>query len=231
MIKPRSLLTEYKPLFKWIDGDANVYIHKYKIYQWDLYAIGYKYGADLAIQQGIKEHKLDFEKYHSFYHTVDVLVWPAIFLYRQYLEVRLKALIIRGNMLRLCEEDEYPDEEFMQFNPTHKIDKLWKECRELLKKFNSEMDGEDLKELEIMDKYIEEFSKFDENSFVSRYPASKPSKDKDSEPWDYYMHQFSLNNLRLVMENIYSYLEDQNNSLDAAVEWEKECIREIPSWY
>jgi len=100
----RPLLLEYAPLFKWVDKDTNVYIHKYKVYQWDLYAIGYKYAADLAIEQGIQEHRLDFIKYHNSYHTVDVLVWPAIYLYRQYLELRLKSIMIRGGMLKLCED-------------------------------------------------------------------------------------------------------------------------------
>lgn len=226
----RPLLLEYAPLFKWVDKDTNVYIHKYKVYQWDLYAIGYKYAADLAIEQGIQEHRLDFIKYHNSYHTVDVLVWPAIYLYRQYLELRLKSIMIRAGMLKLCEDGEYPSEDFMEFNATHKIDELWKDCKTLLKKFYSEPDAEDLEELKTMDKYIDEFSKFDENSFKTRYPASKPTSKKEGKPWEYEKVQFSLINLKLVMDNIYSYLEDQNNSLDSAVDYEKECLRESFSY-
>lgn len=227
----RPLLLNYAPLFKWADKDTNVYIHKYEIYQWDLYAIGYKYAADLAIEQGVQEHRLDFIKYHNIYHTVDVLVWPAIYLYRQYLELRLKSIMIRGGMLKLCENGEYPNEDFMKFNPTHNIDELWKDCKTLLKNFYSEPDAVDLEELETMDKYIDEFSKFDKNSFKTRYPASKPTNKKEGKPWEYEKHQFSLMNLKLVMDNIYSYLEDQNISLDSAVDYEKECLREWRSSY
>lgn len=221
---PRPLLLEYKPLFKWEDKDVNVYIHKYKIYQWDLYAIDYKYAADLAIDQGTKKHSLDI-KYHNFYHTVDVIVWPAIFLYRQYLELRLKAIMIRGNMLKLCEECTYPDEEYMKFNATHEISKLWTDCRAIIEQ--QELDSDDLIELRMMDKYIDEFSKFDENSFKSRYPANKPTSKKDSKPWEFEKQQFSLSNLKKVMDSIYSYLEDKNSNLDGAIEYEKECIREM----
>jgi len=225
-IESRPLLLEYSPLFKWINKDTNVYIHKYRIYQWDLFAIGYKYAADLAIEQGIKEHRLNFIKYHENYRTVDVLVWPAIFLYRQYLELRLRSIRIRGNMLKLLEEGEYPNEESMQYTSGHRLDILWKDCRKLLKDFYSELDANDLKELKTMDKYIDEFSKLDKNSDMFRYPASKPTSKKDSTPWNYEKGQFSLTNLKSVMENIYSYLEDHNMSLDAAVDYEKECLRE-----
>lgn len=224
---PRTLLLEYGPLFKFVDKGNNACIHKYQIYQWDIYAIGYKYAADLAIEQGIKGHSLNFSKYHDLYRKVDVLALPVIYLYRHYLELRLKSMIIRGNMLKLCEDDEYPDEEYMKFDPTHKLDKLWEDCRILLENIYPELDKEDLTELETMDKYIEEFSKFDENSFISRYPASKPTNKKESNPWNYEKHKFSLSNLKVVMDNIFSYLEDQNNSLGGAVDYEKECLEEL----
>jgi len=225
----RPLLLEYAPLFKWVDEDTNAYIHEYKIYQWDLYAIGYKYAADLAIEHGLKKHSLDVIKYHENYRTVDVLVWPAIYLYRQYLELRLKSIMIRGSMLELYEEGKYANEEYMEFESGHNLYNLWNDCRTLLENFYSDPDTEDLEELKTMDKYIEEFSKFDENSYKTRYPASKPAKNKESKPYNYEKRQFSLDNLKSVMDNIYSYLEDQNSSLDGAVDYERECLEEFLS--
>lgn len=220
----RPLLLKHEPLFKWEDKDDNVLIHKYEIYQWDLYAIGYKYAADLAVDQAAKEHSIDFAKYHNIYRTVDVLVWPAIFLYRQYLELRLKAIIIRGTMLKSCEEGKFPDERDMDLKTIHTFRDFWPSCKSVIKNLHPDADQEDLKELETMEKYIYEFSKLDEGSYTFRYPVNKKKR-----PWDYEKYQFSLNNLKAIMDKIYSYLEDQNNSLDGAIDFEKECLREAYS--
>jgi hypothetical protein len=216
----RPLLLDHEPLFKWEDPyNYNAYIHEYDIYQWDLYAIGYKYSGDLIIDSGLDQYHLDINKYFNMYRTVDVLVWPAIFLYRQYLELRLKAIIIRGNMLQSHVDCVYP--------PIHEIDKVWKDCRPIIESLNtnSQSNPSALAELEVMDKYIEEFSNLDENSFTFRYPVNK----KDKKPWKYRLKQLSLKNLRDIMDKIFSYLEEQNRSLDGAIEYENEFGHEAYS--
>ena len=61
-------------------------------YQWDLYAVSYKYAADLIINKGLDAFfngldtwHVDLKDYYILADKVDVAVLPVIFLYRQYL--------------------------------------------------------------------------------------------------------------------------------------------------
>ena len=55
---------------------------------WWIYATGYKLGADLLVQYVTETHK-----------NQDRLIYPIVFLYRQYLELRLKELIKNGSTI------------------------------------------------------------------------------------------------------------------------------------
>ena len=52
---------------------------------WGVYADGYRRAAELLVKQA------------RTYHDRNILVFPVIFLYRQYLELSLKDFIIQGN--------------------------------------------------------------------------------------------------------------------------------------
>jgi hypothetical protein len=52
---------------------------------WDLYSIGYKMAADVLIENSGR--------------YPDFLIYPIVFLYRQYIELRLKQIIIQGNSI------------------------------------------------------------------------------------------------------------------------------------
>lgn len=219
-IYPRSKLSKNDVLFKWVKSEApNIaLIHTYKIFQWDLYAIGYKYAADIAVENGLRDMNLHDEKYHCGFFTSDVLVWPVIFLYRQYLELRLKSIIIRGNMLKTAENEyKIPDEMQMEFPATHDIEILWMKCKSILEKYL-----DDLTELYVMDKHIHEYSKLDDKSFKFRYPVAK----KENMPWNFDKRQISLNNLSKVMNDIYDFLEEINSNFDCELQYEEECLIE-----
>ena len=81
------------------------------------YAVGYKRAADFLVERVSQERR------HQ-----DTLVYPIAFLYRQYLELRLKELIHNGNMLL--------DIPLMEKNLHHGIDKLWEQCRDILEKIH-----------------------------------------------------------------------------------------------
>jgi hypothetical protein len=53
----------------------------------------------------------------------DFLVYPIVFLYRQYLELQMKELIRSGMRLRDLDGD---------FEVTHRLEPLWRECRQIL---------------------------------------------------------------------------------------------------
>jgi hypothetical protein len=72
-----------------------------RFFNWDVYASGYKHAGDLLVQ-----HVIDTRNHR------DTLVFPIVFNYRQYIELRLKELILIGRIL----SDESPE-----FPPTHNL--------------------------------------------------------------------------------------------------------------
>src|SRR5207245_1195494 len=69
---------------------------------WELYASGYKDAADILSERVFETRR------HA-----DFLIYPITFLYRHYLELRLKEMIVAGQALL----DQTPD-----LNHVHKID-------------------------------------------------------------------------------------------------------------
>ncbi|MDO8417286.1 MAG: hypothetical protein Q7S87_13855 [Agitococcus sp.] len=117
---------------------------------WELYAEGYKEAGDLLVRQ-IGETRTG----------QDTLVYPIIFLYRQYLELMLKSLIQDARKLQ---DIDTP----IPLN--HKILDLWKLCHQLLVKISPD---DAVKELEHINRLIGEFSKIDPTSMAFRYPQDK----------------------------------------------------------
>lgn len=120
----------------------------------DSYARGYKNGADFLVERVLREPT-----------ERDVLVFPIVFLYRQYLELRMKDTVVYGNdFLRVSES--FPD--------GHRLDELWRRCRAVLGKV---VPSESREDLDQVGRYILEFSEKDLNSQAFRYPT-----DRQGEP-------------------------------------------------
>src|SRR5204863_73884 len=83
---------------------------------------GYKMAAERLIELAKDE------PYKS-----DYIVFPIIFLYRQYLELRLKQLVLDGSRLLGIPAD---------FPKTHRIDLLWESCKPVLNKIKLDDDDE-----------------------------------------------------------------------------------------
>ena len=118
--------------------------------EWTIYADGYKDAGDLLVEY-IKEKQV---KQNS-------LVYPIVFLYRQYIELRIKAIIREGNQLFNIPEE---------FPKHHRIDELWKQCRRIIEKVWTEGPSEDL---EAVEECILQFSEKDPASMAFRYPTDK----------------------------------------------------------
>lgn len=144
-----------------------------------LYIDGYKHASNLLVEH-IKEDRVD----------IDTLVYPIVFLYRQYLELQLKEIIKDNNKLRDIPE-KYPK--------THDINKLWKICREILEKVLAKYSSEDL---DTVEEYINEFSKIDPKSEAFRYPTDKHGKKTLP-----FLKYINLRNLSEVIARIASFLE------------------------
>lgn len=144
-----------------------------------MYVVGYKHAGNVLV-----EYVKDTRRYQ------DTLVYPIVFLYRQYIELRLKELIKKGNLLL-----DIPK----KFPKHHKIDKLWKQCREVLEKVYPEDSAEDL---DAVEECIHQFSKSDPTSMAFRYP-----KDKNDNPSLPGLRHINLRNLSEVMTRVASLLD------------------------
>lgn len=92
---------------------------------------------------------------------VDTIVYPVVFLYRQYLELTLKDIIFRTR---------YIEHEGKGFPKTHRLKDLWAETKRLLQKHYG---AEIPKEIAYLDQCFDEFQKHDPDSMAFRYPFDK----------------------------------------------------------
>ena len=124
-------------------------------WEWEDYIRGFRSGADHLASFHEETHK-DYD-----------LVYPTMYLYRHYLELRLKQLVLAFQDLI-----EIPT----AFPGHHRLAEIWEDVRELEKRAIDEgyWDSE-----ENFDKYpdvgelIDTFDQIDQNSFEFRYPVSK----------------------------------------------------------
>jgi hypothetical protein len=121
---------------------------------WHAYATGYKIAADLVAAHVETRGR-----------GQDLVVYPAMFLYRQYLELAIKGLtLILRRLADSCDEGT---------PTTHDIAKLWQRCRAMLSQI-AEGDSED--ELRHVDRLIGEFCQHDPKSQAFRYPEDKEGR-------------------------------------------------------
>jgi len=113
----------------------------------ELYIVGYKEAAD-SLVDSIANRK----------GSADSLIFPIVFLYRHYVEIRLKSLLLDGN--RLLDREHKQKSE-------HQLSKLWPKVRSILDELWPNEEGEDLK---AMDSLIAQFEEVDPRSTTFRYP-------------------------------------------------------------
>lgn len=141
---------------------------------WGLYASGYKNAADLLVKQ-VEEHN----------GGQDSLVYPVLFLYRQYLELQIKDLIRQARRLQDIADD---------LPKHHRIGNLWEVCQKLLSEISP---GDSVVELNEIARLIGEFSSVDPTSMAFRYP-----QDKDGNPSLPCISHINLRNVREVIGKI-----------------------------
>ncbi|MCJ7492585.1 MAG: hypothetical protein MUP15_10635, partial [Dehalococcoidia bacterium] len=119
---------------------------------WDAYAEGFKTAADQLVQD-----LLDNRVW-----PIDVLLYPVAFLYRQYLELRLKELIVvSGRLLGLSREVPIH----------HDLMSLWKDVRPRLEQIwfsrSNKMDNDAIED------GLHQFCDADPGSYSFRYPVDR----------------------------------------------------------
>lgn len=146
----------------------------------EIYICGYKESADLLVEN-VSTRK----------GSADSLIFPIVFLYRHYIELRLKSLLHDGH--RLLDRAHKP-------KAVHQLSKLWPQVRGILEELWPDGDSADL---QAMDLLIEQFEEVDPRSTSFRYP--KDLKGNNSVKLE--QPKLNLRNLAEVMNSISIILE------------------------
>ena len=164
--------------------------------KWDFYAQGYKIVADMIIE-GLEDSPVTVN---------DKVVYPVCFLYRHYVELKLKEIIFYGS--RLLDEPLH----ITGKKATHRLDNLWdNHVTPLLQKIFKDGPQEDLSVVrEYLIQYIkiqgdnifEEEANIDPTSFSFRYPT-----DKEGNPNLEGISRINLANLKTSISNLSGFLE------------------------
>lgn len=166
------------------------------------YLDGYRKGADVLAHK-VVETSTD----------QDTLIFPIVFLYRQYIELHLK-YIIRESRILLSEGTGFPEH--------HKIKALWDLANGLMNKITKDIDpsaGDFITkdDLAIIDTIINHFSQVDPESFSFRYPNDK----KGNNTLDGLTH-INIRNLHDQMEILACNLDKFQLVVDYIRDWHSE---------
>lgn len=162
---------------------------------WDLYASGYKNAGDILVQYVVDTRS-----------ERDTLVFPIVFTYRQYLELRCKEIIRVGRML-LDQDSEFPK--------THDLRVLWDMCRLLISEIEPSATEEDL---EAIDEAIEQFCAVDPKSESFRYPVDR--RGNSSIPQT--LRIINVRRLRDAVNRVASFFEGASMAFSAYLDTKAE---------
>ncbi|MCX6000287.1 MAG: hypothetical protein NTU41_12080 [Chloroflexi bacterium] len=162
---------------------------------WVLYCGGYRRAGDL-----LAEHAMTCGEQH-------ILVYPIVFLYRQYIELQLKEIIRNGN--RYLGDAKYSS---LGFPDDHGIDRFWTECRTIIERMD---EGETSKlteeeratyacQLDSIEQGVRQFSALDPNSQAFRYPTDKKSNPSISQSA---LRGIDFRDLRALVQRVGNLLE------------------------
>lgn len=161
---------------------------------WESYATGYKEAADALVDRFLAKEL-----------GVDSLAYPIVFLYRHYLELSLKQILLTGRTLL----HQTPD-----FEEIHGLDKLWSPCRQILKQI---WPKESCSTWDNVGRLIHEFAKHDPAGMNFRYPLTTKSKAhlmKSRQPTLPHLNRVGIRNLYKVMQRLHSFFEAHLTGID-----------------
>jgi hypothetical protein len=168
---------------------------------WGAYSEGYKIAGDILVRYVIENSR------HQ-----DLLIYPIVFNYRQWLELTLKMIIRDGNVL--LEND-------IDFPITHELGRLWVLARKVILDLGDTIGlNESGKEIiDITEEITRELDVKDSGSFVFRYP-----EDIKKEPSIATGHEIvNIRNFSEIIDKVHSLLfgigECISIELDNKKEW------------
>ena len=152
---------------------------------WAPYVDGYRTAADRLVEVAAADRTL-----------LDAVIYPIVFLYRQYLELSLKAMI--RDLDVLLEHNRRP--------PTgHRLRPLFDRFRSTFSEFCRNI-GESMPDVSRIALLIDEFHVADPTSVVFRYPT-----DQDGQPSQSYGHI----NVRVLRDRVAEVAEELDGFLFA----------------
>lgn len=164
--------------------------------EWELYTIGYKEAAD-NLSRNIMQSGTD----------QDTLIYPIVFLYRHYLELVLKSIIMRIQLL---------NDEKLKIPSHHKLEPLWSDCKKAIKNI---LKREDIKyDIKPVNDAIIQFSGIDNKSMTFRYPVSKELESLIPSDLKY----INIRNLFEIMQKISNFFEIISIALGNDLEFKRE---------
>lgn len=179
----------------WLKNPANKFF---------LYSEGYKKAGD-----NLQEYCVE----NPFYSNS--LVYPMVYTYRQYIELRLKELIVMGNKFNDINND-FPDE--------HSLLKLWNIYRNQILPNIEKIDKEILDNVE---RIIAEFNSEDPKSMSFRYPLSKGPNREANITRD----TIDLKNFRTVIDKLADFFSWQWEMISHYTDMKSEMIADNYSQY
>ena len=147
-------------------------------HSWGLYAAGYKDAAD-ALVEALSLRKA----------SLDSVVYPLVFLYRQGLELQLKLILPLAR--RLAGKEAVEDHK-------HFLLPLWSELRKLMEQLDPRDDDKELPAIEI---FIRQLDAVDPASFAFRYPTTKKGEVSLPE-----LRHVNVRHLSEVMDSVFMLL-------------------------
>ncbi len=159
-------------------------------FPWDIYAAGCKDAAD-ALIWALSERKA----------SLDSLIYPLVFLYRQGLELQLKLILPLAR--RLAGKEAVVDHQ-------HGLMPLWSELRQHLEQLKPH---EDDKELPAIEDFIRQLDTVDPGSFAFRYPTTKRGEVSLPELRHVNVRHLSeiMDTVFMLLGGIYSWLEERDH--------------------
>jgi hypothetical protein len=179
--KMKTQKKQFDPLFMAADDWQFNSCLNYSHDPLEVYTIGYKEAADKLVNTLFEERLL-----------LDALIYPICFLYRQYIELRLKEIIRSGRTLI---------EEGRGFPQHHKISALYQTAKGIIVKVFSEYS--EAPDLLFVEHIISEYARIDPDSSSFRYPFDKSGANL--------LEGMTHINVRHLSENIKNFAEMMDN--------------------
>ena len=168
------------------------------------YVLGYKEAGDRLVQSLMENSR-----------HLDIVVYPTVFLYRQYLELSLKQLLREGSHL-LNKSSALPKH--------HRLETLWFECKSLLKQIEPKVTEQEVAGLEAC---IIEFSTIDPISMAFRYHVD--THNNPSLPLD--VKYINIRNLAQIMAKIHSFLDAVYMTISVSIDQKQEMEDAFKDYY